>query len=80
MDKVKAEPDFVSDTMPAFPSEHELHDMNDEGPVSFDVLQKGAKVRFASYSFSVNHVTLTYMRRNYSICRGSRSLVFRCLS
>ena len=26
--------------------EHEFHDMNDEGPVSFDMLQKGAKVRF----------------------------------
>lgn len=71
MDRVKAEPDSVSDTTPAFlSSEHELHDMNDEGPVSFDVLQKGAKVRFSSYS-SVNHVSLTCMRRNYSICRAS---------
>jgi len=47
MDKVKVELDSISDIPPPFlSSEHEFHDMNDEGPVSFDMLQKGAKVRF----------------------------------
>lgn len=47
MDKVKVEHDSISDTPPPFlSSEHGFCDMNDEGPVSFDMLQKGAKVRF----------------------------------
>jgi hypothetical protein len=54
MDKVKVERDSISDTPPSFLSiEHEFHDMNDEGPVSFDMLQKGAKVRFFCYSFNL---------------------------
>ena len=58
MDKVKVEHDSISDTSPPFvSSEHELHDMNDEGTFSFDILQKGAKVRF--FSYSVNHESLT---------------------
>jgi hypothetical protein len=71
MDKVKTEPDSINHTSPVFPpSVPELHDINDEGPVLFDVLQKGLKVRFSFYS-SVNHIPLTYMRRNSSIWRGS---------
>ena len=70
MDTVKVEHHSISDTPPPFlSSEHDFHSMNDEGPVSFDVLQKGAKVR--SVSYSVNYVSLTYMRRNCSICMGS---------
>jgi len=58
MDEVKVEYDSVSDIPPPFlSSEHEFHDMNDEGPVSFDILQKGAKVRY--FSYSANHVSLT---------------------
>jgi hypothetical protein len=55
MDKVKVECDSISDIPPPFlSSEHEFHDMNDEGPVSFDILQKGQKVRH--FLYSVNHV------------------------
>jgi len=59
MDKVKVEHDSISDTPPLFlSSKHEFHDMNDEEPVSFNMLQKGDKVRFF-FSYSVNHVSLT---------------------
>jgi hypothetical protein len=47
MDEVKVEHDSISETSPPFlPSEPAFHDMNDEGPFSFDILQKGTKVRF----------------------------------
>jgi hypothetical protein len=58
MDKVKVEYDSLSDAPPPFlSSEHEFHDINDEGQVSFDMLQKAAKVRY--FSYSVNHASLT---------------------
>lgn len=53
MDEIKAEPDSDGDTPPLFLSrEHELLEMNDERPVSFDMLQKGAKVSFPFHVFS----------------------------
>jgi hypothetical protein len=56
MDEVKAEPDVDSYTPPLFLSdEHQLLHMNDEGPVTFDMLRNGAKVSFSFYS--VNSVS-----------------------
>jgi hypothetical protein len=46
MDKVKVEYDSSSETSPPFlSSEPVFREMNDDGPVPFDILQKQAKVR-----------------------------------
>lgn len=71
MDKVKVEHDSISGNPPPFlSSEREFHNVNYEGPVSFDMLRNGAKVRFFFFLILLI-MYLTYMRRNCSVCMGS---------
>lgn len=68
MDEVKAEPDSDSYTPPMFlSSEHQLLEMNDEGPVTFDILRNGAKVSFY-FCCSVNSVSELFEKE---LCVGS---------